>query len=467
MSTASPNVLTDRSLLIKWAITLLIPLLVCLIPLTETYTLTMRLYFVATLFVIFLFAFETLPTLISALLLPALYVVLGVVPFAVAYAPWTQSTVSMVLGGFLTANICSDCGVLERMAYWIVRKCGGSFMKVTIGLFLACLAICWLTFGNGVVIGIVFCYALCKALHYEKTKEGAIIMTASILGGAMCNHMVYNPLAMGIALPVAQQAAPGLTITVLDLFKAFWPLALFAIFILWFYAKMYKIPTKEKMAGGVEYFEEASAKLGKMTLQEKKALIMLAVIMAYMLLQPVHGLGMEYAFMIVPLVAFFPGINLGTMETIKKVPFEMLFFVAACAAIGSVGMAIGLGTVVASALVPIVSSTGSNIFLIGVFIMGALANLLMTPIAMMAAFPAPLILATAHTGLNPQSIVFTMFLAGDMLFLPYESANYLIMYSFGAMTMKDFIVTSTVRSIFMLLFFAVILLPYWTLIGVL
>lgn len=162
---------------------------------------------------------------------------------------------------------------------------------------------------------------------------------------------------------------PGLTITVLDLFKAFWPLALFAIFILWFYAKMYKIPTKEKMAGGVEYFEEASAKLGKMTLQEKKALIMLAVIMAYMLLQPVHGLGMEYAFMIVPLVAFFPGINLGTMETIKKVPFEMLFFVAACAAIGSVGMAIGLGTVVASALVPIVSSTGSNIFLIGVFIM--------------------------------------------------------------------------------------------------
>ena len=99
--------------------------------------------------------------------------------------------------------------------------------------------------------------------------------------------------------------------------------------------------------------------------------------------------------------------------------------------------------------------------------MGALANLLMTPIAMMAAFPAPLILATAHTGLNPQSIVFTMFLAGDMLFLPYESANYLIMYSFGAMTMKDFIVTSTVRSIFMLIFLAVILLPYWTLIGVL
>ena len=466
MSTASQNVLSNRSLLIKWAVTIMVPLLVCLIPLNDTYTQTMRLYFVSTLFVIFLFAFETLPTLISALLLPALYVVLGVVPFAVAYSPWTQSTVSMVLGGFLTANICSDCGVLERMSYWIVRKCGGSFMKVTIGLFLACLAICWLTFGNGVVIGIVFCYALCKALHYEKTKEGAIIMTASILGGAMCNHMVYNPLAMGIALPIAQQAAPDLTVTVFDLFKAFWPLAVFAIFILWFYAKMYKIPTKSKMAGGVEYFEQASAKLGKISLQEKKALVMLAIIMAYMLLQPVHGLGMEYAFMIVPLLAFFPGVNLGSMDTIKKIPFEMLFFVAACAAIGTVGMTIGLGAMVSNALVPIVSSTGSSVFLVGVFIMGALANLLMTPIAMMAAFPPPLILATAHIGLNPQSILFTIFLAGDMLFLPYESANYLIMYSFGAMTMKDFIVTSTVRSVLMLVFFAFILLPYWALIGV-
>lgn len=456
----------NRSLIIKWAITLAVPLLIYLIPLTETYTPTMRLYFVATLFVIFLFAFETVPMLISGLLLPALYVVLDVVPFAVAYSPWTQSTVSMVLGGFLTANICSECGVLERVAYWIVRKCGGSFMKVTIGIFLACLAICWLTFGNGVVIGIVFSYALCKALHYEKTKEGAIIMTASILGGALCNHMVYNPLAMGIALPVAQQAAPGLTVSVVDLFIAFWPLAVFSLLTLWVYTKMYKIPLKSKMAGGVEYFEAALASMGQMSVKEKKALVMLGVIMAYMLLQPVHGLGMEYAFMIVPLVAFFPGINLGTMECIRKVPFEMLFFVTACAAIGTVGMNIGLGTLVADALVPIVSSAGSNFFLIGVFLMCMLANLLMTPIAMMAAFPPSLIMATSHIALNPESILYTVFLGGDLLFLPYESANYLIMFSFGAMTMKDFAVTSTVRTVLLLLFFALVLLPYWSLIGV-
>ena len=55
MSTASQNVLSNRSLLIKWAVTIMVPLLVCLIPLNDMYTQTMRLYFVSTLFVIFLF----------------------------------------------------------------------------------------------------------------------------------------------------------------------------------------------------------------------------------------------------------------------------------------------------------------------------------------------------------------------------------------------------------------------------
>ena len=129
-------------------------------------------------------------------------------------------------------------------------------------------------------------------------------------------------------------------------------------------------------------------------------------------------------------------------------------------------MTIGLGSVVAEALIPIVSSAGSNFFLIGVFFMCMLANLLMTPIAMMAAFPPALIMATSHIALNPESILYTVFLGGDLLFLPYESANYLIMFSFGAMTMKDFAVTSAVRTGLLILFFALVLLPYWSLIGV-
>lgn len=459
----------DKKLAFKWIFTILLSLSIFLIPTDDIFTPTLRLYMVVTVFVIVVLAFELLPILIASLLLPALYVVLQIVPFSVAYSPWTQSTVSMVLGGFLIANICDECGVLQRMAFWIVRKCNASFTIVVLGLFFANLLICIVTFGNGIVIGIVFCYAICKALNLEKTPEGVIIMSTSVLGGALCNHMIYNPLAMGIALPVAQMVIPDLAITPFDLLIAFWPLIPFCVITIMVYKKMYKLPKKHVLNGGKEYFQTEAEKLGKITVKEKKAIVLLAFVMIYMFSQPFHGLGIEYAFMLAPLIAFFPGVNLGTTKTLQSLPFEMLFFVAACAGIGTVGMSIGLDGLVSAVFVPIVAEFSNIGFLFGVIILCVAANFLMTPIAMYAALPAALITAATVAGIavEPTSILYTVFLGGDFLFLPYQYANYLIMFSFGVMTMKDFVVTQTVKVFLLILFILVCIYPYWSLIGIL
>lgn len=465
MSTTTLN----KSQIIKWLITVIISLAIFFIPTSDVFSSQLRLYAVVTVFIIFVLAFDLLPILIASLLLPALYVVLQIVPFESAYGPWTQSTISMVLGGFLIANICQESGVLQRLAYWVARKCKSSFILIALGLYIANLLICIVTFGNGIMISIVFCYAMCRALNLEKTPQGVIIMSTSVIGGALCNHMIYNPLAMGVAMPAAQIAVPDLTVTPIDLFIAFWPLIPFSILYILLQTKLYKIPMKYVLKGGNEYFEKESAKLGKMTKNEKKTIVLLAIIMIYMFTQPLHGFGMEYAFMIVPLLAFFPGVKLANANTIKKIPFEMLFFVAACAAIGSVGMELGLGNLVSSVFVPIVANFNNIGFLVGVIILCVAANFLMTPIAMYAALPAALIVASSAAGMDmaPTAILYTIFLGGDFLFLPYESTNYLVMFSFGIMTMKDFIYTHTVRTIGVILWLVVIMYPYWSMVGIL
>ena len=93
----------------------------------------------------------------------------------------------------------------------------------------------------------------------------------------------------------------------------------------------------------------------------------------------------------------------------------------------------------------------------------------MTPIAMYAALPAALIVASSAAGMDmaPTAILYTIFLGGDFLFLPYESTNYLVMFSFGIMTMKDFIYTHTVRTIGVILWLVVIMYPYWSMVGIL
>jgi sodium-dependent dicarboxylate transporter 2/3/5 len=59
---------------VKWAIALIIPLLVYLIPTTDVFTLKIKLFFVCTLFPILLAAFDLLPMIVYALLFPLLYI---------------------------------------------------------------------------------------------------------------------------------------------------------------------------------------------------------------------------------------------------------------------------------------------------------------------------------------------------------------------------------------------------------
>ena len=81
----------DSKLILKWAVTLGLPLILILIPCTEVYTLQMKLFLALTLAAVIMFALENLNQTVVALLLPFLYIVLQVAPANVALSPWTQT----------------------------------------------------------------------------------------------------------------------------------------------------------------------------------------------------------------------------------------------------------------------------------------------------------------------------------------------------------------------------------------
>lgn len=101
---------------IKWLAAFLIPICVQLIPINEVFTVEMRGFLVATIFVILLAAFELLPNLLVGLLLPALYVIFGVVPVANALGIWSSSfMIFMIIGGMIFANALDESGLLRRI----------------------------------------------------------------------------------------------------------------------------------------------------------------------------------------------------------------------------------------------------------------------------------------------------------------------------------------------------------------
>ena len=52
------SILKNRKLLLQWSITLLLPLFILLLPITETFTSTLKLYLCVTMFIIFVVAFD-------------------------------------------------------------------------------------------------------------------------------------------------------------------------------------------------------------------------------------------------------------------------------------------------------------------------------------------------------------------------------------------------------------------------
>ena len=52
-----------------------------------------------------------------------------------------------------------------------------------------------------------------------------------------------------------------------------------------------------------------------------------------------------------------------------------------------------------------------------------------------------------------------------MVFFPYEYLTFLIFYAFGCMTSGQFLKFHAVKNLLYIVFFAVIMIPYWFLVG--
>ena len=112
----------------------------------------LQLFFAATVFVIVIMAFELLPVLVSAVLLPALYTLLGVVTAETAFSSWTNDTVWMILGGLVLSTALDECGLLKRIAYYVICKCGGTYRGTVFGCFLVGIILNIVTFCNGWIV---------------------------------------------------------------------------------------------------------------------------------------------------------------------------------------------------------------------------------------------------------------------------------------------------------------------------
>lgn len=158
MSTQAMKV--DKGALIKWLITIAVPLILFLIPETDVYTYEVKMFLVVTVGGILLVAFEQVHLMAVSMLFPIGYMAAGLVPMDVAYSAWLQTMPLVVVGGYMIAMVLNRVGLLKRMAYWCFIKVRGSYYGLLYSVFIVGCILNTVTGGNAWVMMAAFTFGL-------------------------------------------------------------------------------------------------------------------------------------------------------------------------------------------------------------------------------------------------------------------------------------------------------------------
>lgn len=450
--------------ILKWIVSLGVPLIITLIPLNEVFTYEIRTFLALSLLMILVCCFEFFNLIVPSVLLPTSYYIFAVAPAATAFGAWTQNVVWVVLGAFIMAVVFEEIGLLKRIAYWVILKAGGTYKKTVWSVLIAAIILSQITFGNAYVLMAALTYGVCRALKLKPGRESTILMIAGLLGSCATRGVIYTPSVLSLLNAGAQ--------TILPDFELIWTDELFHCFPIFFFCFLFTFimlltVRKEPDANGKEHFQREYDELGNVTTEEKKAVIILAMLLIYLCTGTIHKIPMDYGFMIIPWFLFFPGIRVGTTEAIHKLNFPMIFFVVACLSIGTVAGALGIGQIVSGTLTPILKPLGTTAVICAMLLLGVTLNFLMTPLAFLSGFSGPVTQIAIDLGINPAGLLYTLNFASDLVFMPYEYVPYLIFYSFGVMPLKHFVSINAIKFVVFFIFLGVVMIPYWHLIGLL
>jgi len=463
----APKTTTNSPMLIlKWIISILVPVIIFMMPESASFTPAVRGFVAITFWGIFCMATEIIPSTLAAIMLPVFYILFNVAKPAQAFAPWTSTVIWIAVGGIIIASILMTSGLATRIAFFTIIKSGGSFNGTLIGLAIAGIVINPFVPSVMGKLAIIVPIALgvCHALGLEaKSKGASAVMLAAFVGIAGTRIGFYTgdggiPMMMNIVADITKSPVSWTGYAYHNLLPS---LIFTAISIGIIIVALKPENTIEKKDVIIEKYKE----LGLMTSNEKKVAVLLGITILGLVTDSIHKIDPAWIFMVIALITFLPGIRLMNDEKLGKLNYKILFFISGCMAIGTVAGASGAGKWMADLLFPLLSGASPLQTTVTVWFFGVLLNFGLTPLAAMASFTGPIAEICVQAGINPLPVIYAFLHGLDQYLLPYEFAGLLFVYSYGYISMSSLLKVIGPKMILSGVFIAVIAYPYWKFIG--
>lgn len=458
----------------KWGILLVILAALYLIPEGEIYTAAIKGFCVITIAGIYLVAFELVPAFIAATLIPVGYWVLKVVPAGVAFGSWTQQFPWIILGAFMVAHIMQKTGVSKRLAYRLMLLARGNFYIVVAMLIIAGVIMAMFVPAAIARVAIFGAIALSirDAMGWKDDTQKTIILIMGVFFAASAASYLWYTGSNGnvIVAGMLESAGYGVTWTEWALYNALPGLVAIAvqmIAVIFFANKFCKDDGQSLNSAEMNaYIKEENMKLGKMSSSEIKATIMLIVLFILLLTNgQLHNWNPGQIFIVIALIAYLPGIRLLESSDTKQINFSVVFLITGFIAIGDAATNLGLGDIFVEKALPYLPHSIYGLSAVSFFI-AFFGNMLMTPLAIGSAFTVPMVNIAITLGINPTGLIMIFWNSCVATLFPYEVNADILLFSYGLVSMKNYIKIGVIRSALTLVALFVIYIPWFKIIGI-
>lgn len=407
---------------------------------------------------------------LTALLGCYLFWALGVAKFSVAFSGFINSTVWFLFCSLLMAEATARTGLAKRLGYLFMVRVSGTGAGIQTGLIVLTFVLTFFVPSGLARIGLLASLALGVIKATGSAPHGnlpkSLFLTITTTGGLMDVMVLSGATSMMTRAMVEEQAG-------IEILWSQWLLACLPLNILTMFATIAIVPwlypsPKAELGSGAGYFRESLAELGPWSSAEKKVMCWFGLAIALWASDFLHHVSPAVIGIGIGLALCLPKIGVLDAKAAKQINFFVIIFSAGAIGTGAVlldtQLLSSLNDHLAVALAPFLANAAA--YTLALYFAAFLYHFIFANRQTMLITSLPLLISFASAqGLNVTAIALLWTLGGGGGLFIYQSGVYVLGYSYGCFTAKDFFKVSVLLMLVQAIGLAAVVSFYWPWLG--
>lgn len=287
---------------------------------------------------------EAIPNYLTSLIIIVVIVLTGVLTEKTAYAQLGHPVMWLNIMSFVLASMLVATGVAKRIALWFILKFGKNASSIFLSFIVINVILSAFISATTAKAAILLPIFMVIAAIYGATRDhrnnfGRSIVLQNLLyinigASGFMTGSGANLLAVSLI-----SGAIGSNIYFSDWLFAMFPMMLCLMLIGYILAMKVFFPLKpeEKLpqiGGGMQRLKEEYDKLGKLSMQEKKSIIIFTLILGFWATDKLHGISPTAVAFVGAIVALLPRIGVVKWNDVD-IPWHLMLFSAGAYTLGA------------------------------------------------------------------------------------------------------------------------------------